>query len=648
MNYRNRVLWVSTPLVAVGVIGLPAAQANAKSHGEVIAAAKAATVKICPTQGSGVIIAKAGNVYTVLTNRHVLEASIVHGVSAKQNRKNANPCTKSAKHSIFAPDGQKYLAEAKTAKNLPGEVDLAVIQFRSNRSYPVAPLGNPAQGIPGSKVHTAGYLASTGQFKDGQGLILANSSRSTRLTNAKGYSMVYDAFTINGMSGSGVWNDRGEVIAIHGFGWRYEKGTITSNRKIGQKLGWNMGIPITRFLQNAPKVGVTVPTSFTFPPENNQSPSADDYFIAAADKYIRPGTEVAQNRQEAIQYLNAALVDRPDYAYAFFLRGYLHGRNQNHQAALSDYNRAITLNPNLVEAYRNRGILKSMQLQDHSGAVADFSKAIAIDPQFADAYIGRALVKQQHLQDYTGAMQDYNKAIALNDTIPEAFIGRGILKQQNLQDYKGALQDYDRAIALNPNYLEAYLMRGFFKQVAFQDTTGALADYNRMIEIDGQYAEGYHGRGLLKALYVKDYPGALADYNKAIAINSRYVEAYINRGILKAGQLKDYQGALADYNRAIAVNPKSASAYQNRGLLKTQHLKDNQGAMADFDRAIAIDPNGPEAYAYRGWTKQYSLNDRAGAIADLQIAARLCKAQGRQAQYALIAKSLRELGVTTP
>jgi tetratricopeptide (TPR) repeat protein len=642
MSYWDRSLWglFGTGLLIGEPMTILATSAAAKSHGEVAAIAKASTVKICPTQGSGIIVAKAGNIYTVLTNRHVLEGGI--------DDKNPNGCTKSAKHSIVAPDGQKYLAEAKAAKNFPNELDLATIRFRSNKNYPVAQIGNPAQISAGSKVHTAGYLASSGMFKADEGLVLASSNRTSRLTNQKGYSVVYDAYTINGMSGSGVWNDQGQVIAIHGFGWRFEKGTISSDRKLGQKLGWNMGIPINRFLQNAQSMGLTLPQQTNSPQPSNQNPSTDDYFIAAADKYIRPGGNVAQSRQEAIEYLNTAIKEKPDYAYAYFLRGYLQSQLKNYPAALADYNRAISLNPKFTEAYRNRGILKFSQLKDPAGAFADFNQAISIAPKFADAYIVRALVKHEYRKDYQGALQDYNQAIAINATIPESYFGRALLKQMYLKDYQGALQDYERTLAINPNYIEVYYIRSVLKQVFLQDSSGALADYNRAIEIDNTSFEAYHGRGFLKALYIKDFPGALADYNRAIAINSKYLEAYINRGLLKANSLKDFPGALADYNRAIAINPNSEKAYYNRGALKANYLKDNPGALADYNRAIALAPNGPEAYAFRALLKQYSLSDKAGAIKDFRTAARLYKAQGRQKEYQLTTRLLQELGVKAP
>jgi tetratricopeptide (TPR) repeat protein len=208
-----------------------------------------------------------------------------------------------------------------------------------------------------------------------------------------------------------------------------------------------MGIPITRFIQNVQKVGVALPATFNIPATEAQNPSSDDYFIAAADKYIRPGGEVAQSRQEAIGYLNTALVNKPDYAYGFFLRGYLQGQNKNYSAELSDYNRAIALNPNYLEVYMVRAVLKQAFLGDTPGALADYNQAIAIDGNYGEAYQNRGALKVNYLKDPQGALADYNRAIAIPYGIAslhapngaEAYAYRALLKQYNLRDKAGAI-----------------------------------------------------------------------------------------------------------------------------------------------------------------------------------------------------------------
>lgn len=56
--------------------------------------------------------------------------------------------------------------------------------------------------------------------------------------------------------------------------------------------------------------------------------------------------------------------------------------------AISDYSRAIELEPNNSFAFYNRGITRERR-GDLAGAVADFSVAIQLDPSSADNYHNR-------------------------------------------------------------------------------------------------------------------------------------------------------------------------------------------------------------------------------------------------------------------
>ena len=86
--------------------------------------AKDITVRITSANngGSGVLIAKKGNTYLVLTNAHVTR--------------------RTTQFQIQAPDGQKY-----TAKPIDGgfdrKYDLALLEFTSSKQYQLANLANP-------------------------------------------------------------------------------------------------------------------------------------------------------------------------------------------------------------------------------------------------------------------------------------------------------------------------------------------------------------------------------------------------------------------------------------------------------------------------------------------------------------------------
>ena len=57
-----------------------------------------------------------------------------------------------------------------------------------------------------------------------------------------------------------------------------------------------------------------------------------------------------------------------------------------------DFNKAIELNPNYLDAYYNRANAK-IQLGDILGAILDYDQVIKLDMNDADAYRNRSILK---------------------------------------------------------------------------------------------------------------------------------------------------------------------------------------------------------------------------------------------------------------
>jgi tetratricopeptide (TPR) repeat protein len=66
-------------------------------------------------------------------------------------------------------------------------------------------------------------------------------------------------------------------------------------------------------------------------------------------------------------------------------RGIAYGQKGQYDRAISDFNRAIELNPNDHKAYNNRGIVCRLKGQ-YDQAISDFNRAIEINPLDAEAY----------------------------------------------------------------------------------------------------------------------------------------------------------------------------------------------------------------------------------------------------------------------
>ena len=599
---------LSSAVIGVSIVLVQPQVVNALSSEQVGEIAQGITVLIEDTDkkdnGSGIIIKKEGNTYTVLTAAHVV-------AKAKQ-------------YEIVTTDNQRHQLDYSKVKKLPNQIDLAVVTFSSNQNYQVAKVGNPDKAKLGTTVYVAGFPKQTAARKFSSinfpppGQITANATQAVD----GGYTLVYSIPTLPGMSGGPLLNQQGELIGIHGRGEAATIDDVTYDELNPQvavvKSNNNLAISIYTFLRQAKVVnvdlGISAPSL-----QVAQALTAEDYFLKGADKYNK------KDYQGAIQDFTEAIEINPKLAQAYYNRGNTRYKLKDYQGAIQDYNQAIKINPKDAQAYYNRGAVRS-ELKDYQGAIQDYNQAIEINPKYALAYNNRG-IDRRNLKDYQGAIQDYTQAIKINPKYAEAYYNRGIARGI-LKDYQGAIQDYDQAIKINPKYAEAYYNRGIARGI-LKDYQGAIQDYDQAIKINPKDAEAYINRGIDRR-NLKDDQGAIQDYTQAIKINPKYAEAYYNRGIAR-GILKDYQGAIQDYTQAIKINPKYAEAYYNRGIARGI-LKDYQGAIQDYDQAIKINPKDAEAYINRGIARG-NLKDYQGAINDLNIAANLFQKQGDTGNY---------------
>ena len=109
-----------------------------------------------------------------------------------------------------------------------------------------------------------------------------------------------------------------------------------------------------------------------------------------------------------VLFLSIAFV-YAETAEEYFNRGYEYFKQHgNSDQVISDYTKAIEINPNYAEAYCKRGI--SYQCQGNvNQAISDYTKAIEINPNYAEAYGSRAMVYDS-IQEYGKAWSDVQKA----------------------------------------------------------------------------------------------------------------------------------------------------------------------------------------------------------------------------------------------
>ena len=455
MNYKYTI---SAALIGVSIALVQPQIAFALSSGEVAKMAKQITVLIHgENTGSGVIIKRSGNTYTVLTAGHVV---------AGKN-----------KAEIVTPDGQRYQLNYSTVTPLPG-VDLATFQFTSSSNYPVAKIGNSDQSSEGTIAYVAGFpkakaasiSSSIYNFTDGK--ITANASRPLK----DGYALVYSNITLPGMSGGPVFNEQGELIGVHGKGDESEVDIETSkiNPEVAYvKSGFNLGIPINTFLRLSAKSGVDL--GVTPPPQKvATAPKADDFLVQAADKYRK-----RDYRGAILAYNEVIRLTPNNNAEALFYRGNAYSFLGDKQAAITDYNQAIEINSQYAEAFNNRGNVHSF-LGDKQAAIADYNQAIKINPNLVQVYNNRGIARYE-LGDKQGAIADYNEAIKRNPNDPYAYHSRGNARYESGNN-QGAIDDFNQAITKNPNLAEHYIGRGLAYAVLGNKLQG-ISDLQQAVKL---------------------------------------------------------------------------------------------------------------------------------------------------------------------
>jgi serine protease Do len=198
-------------------------------------------------KGSGVIIDKNGNTYTVLTANHVVKKA-QYGI-----------------YEIITHDGQKYPMENKA--QIVGKLDLALVRFTSSKNYPVAKIADSRTVKEGARVYYAGFSE-----KEPRNYRFISAYITGRRQDKEGYELSYSGPALPGMSGGPVLNEEGFVIAIHG---QAETRTIRIEGVPRTDIVGVLGIPTEKFPNLISIQNNILDNTQANTPGNNPSPSTE-------------------------------------------------------------------------------------------------------------------------------------------------------------------------------------------------------------------------------------------------------------------------------------------------------------------------------------------------------------------------------------
>ncbi len=214
--------------------------------------ARRVTVRVVtnPGVGAGVIIARHGQTYTVLTCDHVVADS------------------KDDNYQVLTADGRSHQALWRRSIEF-GNADLAIVEFSSNLAYQVAAIADSKALAVGETVYASGFpnwhwinKATIENTRNWGFLAFRVTTGNVELlldkSLPKGYRLGYTNDVENGMSGGPVLNSKGQVIGINGRlkypfqgieAYTFADGTVPSQAFFEQMTALSWAIPISTFSQ---------------------------------------------------------------------------------------------------------------------------------------------------------------------------------------------------------------------------------------------------------------------------------------------------------------------------------------------------------------------------------------------------------------
>lgn len=626
--------------------------------------AQAITVKIVnkDAQGSGVIIAKDGNTYTVLTNAHVIRN----------------------KNSLDIQTADKKIHQAKIislGNSLEGN-DLAVLQFQATQTYQTVPLAINPNLQENQPVYAVGFPDETGILTLNEGKI----SLFTPKPFIGGYQIGYSNEIKPGMSGGPLLNQQGELIGINGLlsnpilndAYRYQDGSYPTQDQIKRYRNTSFAVPIQTLISLAPDLAV-IPSQWKaganiaekvdriaqkvtvrIDSQNSGNGSGaiiakegQTYYVVTAahvvrnpDRYeiVTPDGEKYPLKTENIftpKGIDAALVqftssknyplasigsynisfDKKQWVFLSgfpgeakgvrkFTTGFRFSRDRGLVVAKDNF--VLTINGyELVYTNLTRPGMSGGPVFDTQGNLIGINAGVEGEYASGEIQLGYALgVPEPTLLSLANQKGIKPKLLNIVTTAPPDL---NSLEVTSLKTHSSF------AVTPPPNDGTANDWLNYGNQLwrleRFEDAAKAL---KQAIKLKPDFYQAYYALGLVR-LSQGNFAEAVQAFDQVITLNPDYYEGWRDKGYTLQNMGK-YADALVAIDQALKIRDDDFSLYNYKGgiLWNLQRYKE---AKQVLDRAIELNP-GFYSYLLRGVASTY-LDDNKSALADFNKAIEL-------------------------
>jgi tetratricopeptide (TPR) repeat protein len=369
--------------------------------------------------------------------------------------------------------------------------------------------------------------------------------------------------------------------------------------------------PTPTFLGPTP-LWMLLPATYTPTPLYVQTPadpaSADAY--RGAIRYF-----LKQDYQNAISLMEQVIQIDPTAAQAYYYIGESYRLMGDERNALEAFRAGIESNFNFAPNFLGRA-LSLLAISSKAEVLPDLDRAIQLDPNMLDAYLARAqYYLNREIPDYEAARVDAEKAYLLSPSplayiyLAQAYLGQG----KNSEALEAAQKANELDITNLDAYLvlaQAYLANGDFEHALGPLKTVTLYDPQND-QVNALLAEVNFKQG--------NYDEVIDFATKALQRNRQNGKAYLMRGKAYLEQ-EEYDKAYDDLKLAQALQPyvpepnimlgialfkmgEPGDAYVWFNKVEERMQTDEQNGLFYFWRAMSLKTLGEPDAAARDFTR---------------------------------------------
>lgn len=317
--------------------------------------------------------------------------------------------------------------------------------------------------------------------------------------------------------------------------------------------------------------------------------------------------------KDAQRYLQVCIDADPKQPEYFARLGQVQTQlDSNSAEGISNFDRALKLNPNFLPALVNRGLINAETNTEAS--LKDFNVLVRLRPGNVNFKLIRGCL-YTFQGDFDRAFLDFHKAIQETSESENKFRGA-----QSLLDKKLDIQYAGYYTIINIYGLPektATLIKRAFCLLLVGKNARAMQIFDRCMSMDNTALTPFLNAVAHEHSGLHEYAYRL--YEEALKRDNDIFDAHKKRGVYRS-ELRQWDDAIFDFNEMLRINPKGIVANKFRGIAY-YHQNQFLQAKDDFTTFINGDTTDFEVFGFRAMCWK-ALGDRDAAAKDLMVVSR--------------------------